>query len=228
MNEHLLESLTALGQLAMQETGAAGYGLSRLDRETGSLVRLHSCGARICEFGMTPDLKSAVSYAARLHGVDPHVLTFVFRSASISEDSVKCLERMTALAEDVLGLSLWRERYAAFAEQMAELEAQLVHAKIRDRARGLIRSHATGRVETLSVFSETILRRTETATMLERLVAERHAEVEERSLTAQAKAVLESVYGMSEEQAHHHLRLTSRKNRRPLKEVALHYIGERS
>ncbi len=232
MNDLWLESLTALGQLAMRETGAAGYGLYRLDRETGTLVRLQACGTPVFEFGRTPGLQSAVSYAARVPGpdthVDTHVLTFVFRSPTLSEESVRCLERMTGLAERVLSLSLWPARYAALAEQTAELETQLVYAKVRDRARGLIRSQAPGGVETLGAFSEAILSRTETPAMLERLVADRREELQERSLAAQAKAVLESVYRMSEEQAHHHLRVMSRKNRRPLKDVALEVIGKRS
>jgi AmiR/NasT family two-component response regulator len=152
----------------------------------------------------------------------------VFRSATIHEEAVKCLQRLIQVLEGVLALALLPKTYAALAAQTAELEAQLAMAKIRDRARGLIRSQLRGASDTLTEFSRTALRRTETAAILERLAVERREEVQERSLTAQAKAVLESVYGMSEEQAHHHLRVVSRKNRRPMKEIALELIGQRS
>ncbi len=228
MNAALLESLSAVGELAMRETGEAGYGLYRLDRDTGALVLIHACGASVSEFGATSIVKSAVSYATDVPGVDTHVLSFGFRTPAISEDTAQRLERIVRVVEGLLSLSLWPEQYTALAHQTAELEAQLASAKIRDRAKGLIDSGGADGVETLGLFAETILRRTETAAMLEQLVEERWEEVQERNLTTQAKAILESTYGMAEEQAHRHLRAMSRRNRRPLKEVALELIGKRS
>jgi hypothetical protein len=130
----------------------------------------------------------------------------------------------------VLGLSLLPARYAALVAHAAELETRLVYAKIGDRARGLIKNYAPASFpsETFVRFSETILRPSETAIMLEQLAAQFEEQVQERNLTARAKAVLESAYGMTEEQAHHHLRLASRKSRRPLKDVAQEFIAERS
>jgi AmiR/NasT family two-component response regulator len=60
--------------------------------------------------------------------------------------------------------------------------------------------------------------------VLEQLTRELEEEVEERRLTNRAKAILQSVHGMSEEQAHAHLRQTSRKTRRKLKDVAVELI----
>ncbi len=73
--------------------------------------------------------------------------------------------------------------------------------------------------EMVARFADTVLRQRETEIMLERLAAARETEVQERNLAA---------YGMSEEQAHQHLRAASRRSRRPLREVALELIGTRS
>ncbi len=226
MNDPMLECLTALGQLAMKEAAAAGYELCRLDRESGVLIRLQTCGARVGEL----EVSAAVSFTARGAGTETHVLTFVFLSERIAENVLTVLDQMVKVVETVLGLSGLPAEYTQLASHAAALETQLMCAKIRDRARGLIQSPMQGGfgTETLARFSATLLHSTETATMLERLVREREQELQERSLASQAKAVLESVYGMSEEQAHHHLRVTSRRSRRPLTEVALEYIGKRS
>jgi hypothetical protein len=215
-----------LGQLAMKEAAAAGYELCRLDRESGVLVRLQTCGLRVGEL----EVSAAVSFPARVAGLETHVLTFVFLSQRISEHALTVLNQMADVFEAVLGLSELPARCTRLALRAAELETQLMCAKIRDRARGLIQSPMQGGfgTETLARFSGTLLHSAETPTMLERLAREREQEIEERSLASQAKAVLESVHGMSEEQAHHHLRVTSRRSRRPLTEVALEYIGKRS
>ncbi len=72
--------------------------------------------------------------------------------------------------------------------------------------------------EMVARFADTVLRKRETGIMLERLAAARETEVQERNLAP---------YGMSEEQAHQHLRAASRNNRRPPREVALELIGEK-
>ena len=64
-------------------------------------------------------------------------------------------------------------------------------------------------------------------TMLEQALRALEEEIAERKLTNQAKAVLQSAYSMSEEQAHLHLRTISRKSRRPLKEIARELIEAR-
>lgn len=226
MNDPMLGCLTALGQLAMKEAAAVGYRLSRLDRESGGLVRLQTGGARVGE----SEFSAGVSFPVQVAGLETHVLTFVFLNEKIPDSAGPVLDQMVKVVEAVLGLSGLPARYTQLASHAAELEIQLVCAKIRDRARGLIRRPTQGGfgTETLARFSGTLLHSAETATMLERLAREREQELQERSLASQAKAVLESVYGMSEEQAHHHLRVTSRRSRRPLTEVALEYIGKRS
>jgi AmiR/NasT family two-component response regulator len=65
---------------------------------------------------------------------------------------------------------------------------------------------------------------TVTGRVLEQLTKELEEEVEERRVTNRAKAILQSVHGMSGEQAHMYLRQTSRKTRKKLKEVAADLI----
>jgi len=59
-----------------------------------------------------------------------------------------------------------------------------------------------------------------------RAVSELEQEIEERRLAGQAKQILQTIQGISEEQSHAQLRLLSRKSRRRLKEVAEQVIRE--
>jgi AmiR/NasT family two-component response regulator len=51
-------------------------------------------------------------------------------------------------------------------------------------------------------------------------------EIAERDLANRAKALLQRRYGMSEDQAHVHLRLVSRKSRKRLRDVARDVLEE--
>lgn len=67
---------------------------------------------------------------------------------------------------------------------------------------------------------ESVLRPGQLRTVLDELTEELEQEIGERELASRAKAVLQSRYGMSEDQAHVHLRLVSRKSRKRLRDVA--------
>jgi AmiR/NasT family two-component response regulator len=79
-------------------------------------------------------------------------------------------------------------------------------------------------VDAIARHVEGVLRPASTGRVLEQLTKDLEEEVEERRLTNRAKAILQSVHGMSEEQAHMHLRQTSRKTRKKLKDVAVDLI----
>jgi AmiR/NasT family two-component response regulator len=108
------------------------------------------------------------------------------------------------------------------------LEAELIDAKIAARVSGLLEDGARNgdAIGTLEDHAEGVLRPSEFGTMLEQRLKELEEEIAGRKLTAQAKAMLRSAHGMSEEQAHFHLRAISRKSRRPLKEVEKEMIEE--
>ena len=60
---------------------------------------------------------------------------------------------------------------------------------------------------------------------LESILKELEDELEERRVTGQAKALLQATHSLSENQAYTHLRVLSRKSRRPLKDVAMDVIA---
>jgi AmiR/NasT family two-component response regulator len=63
---------------------------------------------------------------------------------------------------------------------------------------------------------------------LEKIVQELEDQLEERRVEALAKGILQGASGMTEEQAHAHLRTLSRRSRKPLKDVALDLIQNRT
>jgi AmiR/NasT family two-component response regulator len=73
---------------------------------------------------------------------------------------------------------------------------------------------------------ESVLRPGQLATVLGQLTLEIQQEIAERDLANRAKALLQSRYGMSEDQAHVHLRLVSRKSRKRLRDVARDLLQE--
>jgi AmiR/NasT family two-component response regulator len=67
---------------------------------------------------------------------------------------------------------------------------------------------------------ETVLRASQSLKLLEKTSQQLEEELAERKLTQTAKSILIETCGMSEEEAHLHLRSLSRKSRRPLKAIA--------
>jgi AmiR/NasT family two-component response regulator len=120
--------------------------------------------------------------------------------------------------------------YAPQAARIGEMEAELIDAKIAARAEGLLEELCLDRdaIAILESHVEGVLRPSQFGTMLEQASRALEEELAERKLTAQAKAILQRKYSMSEEQAHFHLRTMSRKSRRPLKELARELVEGRS
>jgi AmiR/NasT family two-component response regulator len=116
--------------------------------------------------------------------------------------------------------------YAQLASRIGELEAALIDAKVAARAKGLLADGGSDVIGTLENHVEGVLRPGEFGTMLKQRLRELDVEIAERKLTAEAKALLQDRHGMSEEQAHLHLRAISRKSRKPLREVAKDVIEE--
>jgi ANTAR domain len=146
------------------------------------------------------------------------------------ETSAAVLTRLRAVADAIRRREHCIEDYAQQVARIGEMEAELIDAKIAARVGGLMANGAPGedRIKAVEQHVEGVLRPSEFGTMLEQRLKELEEEIAERKLTAQAKAVLQNVYSMSEEQAHLHLRTISRKSRRPLKEVAQELIEARN
>jgi AmiR/NasT family two-component response regulator len=146
------------------------------------------------------------------------------------ETSAATRKRLDNLMETIRRREAAVTNYAQLALRIGEMEAALIDAKIAARTNGLLAdgARASDVIGTLENHIEGMLRPSEFGTMLEQKLRELEEEMAERKLTAEAKAILQDRRGMSEEQAHLHLRAISRKSRKPLREVAKDVIKEES
>jgi hypothetical protein len=206
--------------IAVQEAGADGYAFYLVDSETQAREVKFAGGVPVPEAGesgITVD-----SFPLRPDEAVTGVLVFVFRRAAVSPAEHTILERIAGVMEGVWRSSLMPAVYARSAARIGELEAELVDSKIADRARGMLAAGAPAQdaIDTIVRHAESVLRPSQLRTVLGQLTEEIEQEIAERELANQAKAILQRRYGMSEDQAHVHLRLVSRKSRKRLRDVA--------
>jgi hypothetical protein len=222
----LPRSLQPLAQIALKESGAHGYAIYQVDPKTDLRELKFSDGVPVPESGEAG--LTVTSYPLRAADEVTGVLTFVFRGAAISIHARSVLERIAAVIEEVWRLSLLPQTHARNAARIGELEAELADSKIADRACGLLAAGPPPReaVDTIVRHVESVLRPGQLAAVLGQLAEEIEREIAERDLTSRAKAVLQSRYGMSEDQAHVHLRVVSRKSRKRLRDVARDLLEE--
>jgi hypothetical protein len=201
------ESLEALAQLALRETGALGFVWfanddSNADRDS-----------------------NVVRYPLGHHAGHEQFIAFAFPSPDSAAAARMRLDRIAASIA-----LLWSagpaETYRDLFERLARIEMQLIDSKIADRVRGLLSENAADDPsDVIARHVEGVLRPSQARTTLEHAVALLEDEMEERKLMSEAKRILQMRRGISEQQAHAELRLVSRKSRRRLKEVALQVIG---
>jgi hypothetical protein len=214
-------SLSALAQVAARETGAEGYALFRNSSDGRSLIRHDSGGTEIAEDAVANGGPGVVVYRLGTDGV----LAFAFQEDAVTRRVRPELDRIAASIEAVWIAAQTAGRYSELASEVADLETRLLDSKIADRVRGyLSNSGEVSPVDAIARHVEGVLRPASTGRVLEQLTKDLEEEVEERRLANRAKAILQSVHGMSEEQAHTHLRQTSRKTRKKLKDVAVDLI----
>lgn len=200
----------------MRAAGADGYAVYEVD-PSGTPVLGCSFGAITPETAVFP-----LRVQGRLNGR----VIFAFSEEMITEEAKAVLGKMAGVIEAVWNLKHVAEVPTRLATRIAELEAELADAKIADRAQGVLAddSESPGTIEAVIRHVESVLRPSQLNAILEGLLQKAEREIAERQLTARAKIVLQSVHGMSEEQAHAHLRVTSRNTRRPIREVARELI----
>jgi hypothetical protein len=226
MNQELPRSLYPLALLAAREAGADGFAIHQIDPAGGEReVNL--------DWGMpVPDADQiglrVVAFSLHAHDEATGALVFVFRLAQIPPRAQSLLERIAAVIEEVWRLSVLPAAYARNAARIGKLETDLADSKISDRARGLLANSTPPRdaVDTIVRHVESVLRPGQLGIVLDQLTQEIEQEIAERELANRAKAVLQSRYGMSEDQAHVHLRLVSRKSRKRLRDVARDVLEE--
>jgi hypothetical protein len=220
-------SVHTLAALAAREAGADGYALFRRDAE-GGYSHLGGSGDAITETDLAIEAGcSIVTFPLRSTEAAPAVLAFSFRGHSCTAAARSRLCRMTAAIEQVWRLSATAAGLAGLAVRIGELEAQLADSKIASRARGFLENPGDSQhdvVEAVTRHVQNVLRPFESNALFEKRRQELELEIEERDLTERAKAVLQKSSGLSEDAAHLHLRMISRKTRRPLRDVALEIL----
>jgi hypothetical protein len=219
-------SLSALAQVAVHESGAKGYALFRKDAGTSAVIRIVSEGTAITALDLAEGPDNVAVYPMAANGL----LALAFEDEACLREARPRLERISSAIQTVWKAAQESAEYSELASQVADLETRLMDSKIADRVRGLLSQYQneskadSGAVDTIEKHVEGVLRPPSTKRLLRQLARELEEEVEERRLTNRAKAILRSVHGMSEEQAHEHLRRASRKSRRKLKDVAVDLI----
>jgi len=220
-----LQSLQPLALIAVHEVGAQGCALYQLDPGTEARELKFAWGASVPE----PAVEGSTAlWFPRVNEAMTGTLAFVFERNPIATGARAILERIARVIEEVWRLSLLPETYARNAARIGEMETALTDSKIADRARGLLANGTTPRdaVDTIVRHAESVLRPGQLGAALGQLTREIEREIAERELANRAKEVLQSRYGMSEDQAHVHLRLVSRKSRKPLRDVARDVLDE--
>jgi hypothetical protein len=210
-------SLAALAQVALRETGADGYAFFKKTPDSRTPVCYDASGIGIGEKAVSGESASVAKYKIGSDGI----LVFAFRDQAGLEKARPSLDLIVPSIEAVWSAAQTSGRYSELASEVAELEIRLMDSKIADRVRGFLGNGGEASpLDAIAHHVEGVLRPASTGRVLEQLSKSLEDEVEERRLTNRAKAILRSVHGMSEEQAHTHLRQISRQTRRKLKDVA--------
>jgi hypothetical protein len=219
-------SLQPLALIALKEAGADGYAIYQIDPGTEVRELKFAWGVSVPE--ASQDGFTVGSFPLRVGDSVTGLLMFIFRGGAISPATRAVLERVAGTIEEVWRLSLVPDAYARAAARIGELETELADSKIADRARGLLAHGAlpSDAIDTIVRHVESVLRPGQLRTALGQLNQEIEQEIAERELASRAKAILQSRYGMSEDQAHVHLRLVSRKSRKRLRDVARDVLQE--
>jgi hypothetical protein len=219
-------SLQLLALIGSKEAGAEGYAIYQADAKTKTRELKFSWGLPVPE--LSGDGLVVETFPLRGGQAEGGSVEFVFRGSAVAPAARAILERIAGAMDQVWRLSLLEAAYARDAARIGQLETELVDSKIADRARGLLANgdapHDT--VDTIVRHVESVLRPGRLGTVLEQLMGEIEQEIAERELASRAKALLQGRYGMSEDQAHVHLRLVSRKSRKRLRDVARDLLQE--
>jgi ANTAR domain len=226
----LVESIRSLALFAVQASGADGYAFFDVDAD-GALVLSHVSGPSIPTWGdLKPgrhvfyrDQLSVAAYSLQVEGELAGHLAFAFRGTAIDPRKLAILDRMAALIEAV---EATHHTTAQLASRIGSLDAELAAIKIAERTQGLLANGApdTDAIETVARHVETVLQGRQAGGALEELLRDLEDRVDERKLLVRAKAVLQRLHGMTEEQAYMQLRVKSRTSRKRLRVVAQELI----
>jgi hypothetical protein len=219
-------SFAPLALLALRETGAAGYGLYAYESGSTVPVRLYGCGLPI-PAGPQPGL-AAARFALQVENRKVGFIAFVFRAPAVPEEANRALERLARTLESVWSLFVTPPAVIELAKRISRRQAELADLKIAERAQGFLNHCEPGAGETMALHVECVLRTRRFEALLEQCARDLEDQIEERKVIAQAKSLLQMVHGVSEEEAYAQLRLSSRRSRRRIFEVAHQLIRQTS
>lgn len=224
-------SLSALARVAFQETQATGFALFRKIDESPGLLRVTALGAEISQAALIrreTHSRLAPVRAFPLHTADQQdgLLAFSFHDHAASARAQEPLHRLREAFELIWSARHQDALYSNLLADIGRLEAQLIDSRIADRAQGLLTGERDfDLLAALVNHVKTVVRPDTVIRTLESMRQELQDEMEERRVTGEAKALLQAKHSLSENQAYTHLRLLSRKSRRPLKDVAMDVIA---
>jgi len=225
--QHFSSSLSALANVAFQMTPATGFALFERSGDGTGLHRVAGSGAEIpARAVLERSNLRLVRFPLRSGGRQDGLAVFSFADASLSAEAREPLSRLRESLEIIWAARLPDSRLFELVAGISTLEARIMDSKIADRAYGLLEDESSSDVlDAMVRHVETVVRPNQLSNTLESTFRKLEDELEGRRVTGEAKAVLQARYSLSENQAYAHLRVLSRKTRRPLRDVAKDVIA---
>ncbi|PWU10263.1 MAG: hypothetical protein C5B51_04625 [Terriglobia bacterium] len=213
-----------LALVAMRELNAEGFAIYQYERgRSGAVI--------VCEHGLPVprDPQESTSVArVPLHWQNREVgwLAFVFRGSTVPDNAWRAIERLAWMVESISSLFAPPQRAVDLIMNISRRQAELADLKIAERAQGFLEHPEPRAAETLALHVENVLRSRRFEAELDQLARELDDQMEERRIIAEAKALLQTRQGITEEEAYAQLRLSSRRSRRRIFEVAHKVVAE--
>ena len=224
---HFESSILALARVAFQETGATGFALFEETREAPGLRPVARLGKELSVPAVLEDVHfPLVAFPLHAKHAADGFAAFSFEDRTGAERAREPMIRMREALEIIWSARFPEARHLELVAGISTLEARLIGSKIAERAHGLLTGEpGADRLGALVNHVRTVVRPGVAIRALESIVKELEDELDERRVTGQAKALLQATHSISENQAYTHLRVLSRKSRRPLKDVATDVIA---
>jgi hypothetical protein len=221
MEPEYAASLGPLALLAMREVGADGYALYA-NRPDGSRACLSTGGSSVPDHG--EDGRTVVSFPLHVEQREVGQVAWVFGAPVVPDHIRARLEHMAGTLGNVWAFPETPERLLVLTTRISRLRGELADLKIADRARGFLDHPVPNATELITAHVALVAQALRLETLLEEKVQDLETQLGERKLISEAKTLLRSAHGLSEEEAYSHLRLTSRRSRQRLGEVARRFI----
>jgi hypothetical protein len=212
-----------LALLAMREANADGYVLYKYENGAGP-VRI--CGSGLAIPAFPQEGTSLARFPLRAGNREVGSLAFVFRCSAIPDGAWRLIERAARMVESIWSLFAPSEKAVDLLTRISRRQAELADLKIAERALGFLNHPEPGAAETMALHVECVLRARRFEALLDQFAGELEDQIEERKIIAKAKDLLQTKQGITEEEAYAQLRLSSRRSRRRIFEVAHQVIHE--